>query len=26
VLIRVLPSGALEAGADPYAYRSAEAW
>ena len=26
VLIRVLPSGTIEAGADPYGYRSAEAW
>ncbi|HYP08653.1 MAG TPA: gamma-glutamyltransferase, partial [Bryobacteraceae bacterium] len=26
VLIRVLPNGALEAGADPYGYRNAEAW
>ena len=26
VLIRVLPDGVLEAGADPYGYRSAKAW
>lgn len=26
VLIRILPDGALEAGADPYGYRSAKAW
>jgi gamma-glutamyltranspeptidase/glutathione hydrolase len=26
VLIRVMPSGAIEAGADPYGYRSAQAW
>jgi gamma-glutamyltranspeptidase/glutathione hydrolase len=26
VLIRVLPSGVLEAGADPWGYRSAQAW
>jgi len=26
ILIRVLPNGAIEAGADPYGYRNAEAW
>jgi gamma-glutamyltranspeptidase / glutathione hydrolase len=26
VIIRVLPNGSLEAGADPYGYRNAEAW
>lgn len=26
VMIRVLPNGVLEAGADPYAYRVANAW
>jgi gamma-glutamyltranspeptidase/glutathione hydrolase len=26
VLIRVLPSGAIEAGADPYGYRYSSAW
>jgi gamma-glutamyltranspeptidase/glutathione hydrolase len=26
VLIRMLPNGTIEAGADPYGYRSAEAW
>jgi gamma-glutamyltranspeptidase/glutathione hydrolase len=26
VLIRLLPDGAIEAGADPYGYRSARAW
>jgi gamma-glutamyltranspeptidase/glutathione hydrolase len=26
VMIRVLPNGAIEAGADPYGYRNAEAW
>ena len=26
IAIRMLPSGVLEAGADPYAYRSARAW
>jgi gamma-glutamyltranspeptidase/glutathione hydrolase len=26
VMIRVLPSGVLEAGADPYGYRAASAW
>ena len=26
VIIRVLPNQVLEAGADPYGYRSAEAW
>jgi gamma-glutamyltranspeptidase/glutathione hydrolase len=26
VIIRVLPNGTLEAGADPYGYRNAEAW
>jgi hypothetical protein len=26
VLIRILPGGAIEAGADPYGYRAAEAW
>jgi gamma-glutamyltranspeptidase/glutathione hydrolase len=26
VMIRVLPAGVIEAGADPYGYRSARAW
>jgi gamma-glutamyltranspeptidase / glutathione hydrolase len=26
VMIRVLPNGVIEAGADPYGYRNAEAW
>ena len=26
VIIRVLPNGAIEAGADPYGYRNAQAW
>ena len=26
VLIRLLPNGIIEAGADPYGYRNAEAW
>jgi gamma-glutamyltranspeptidase/glutathione hydrolase len=26
ILIRVLPNGVIEAGADPYGYRNAEAW
>jgi len=26
VVIRILPNGVIEAGADPYAYRSAKAW
>jgi gamma-glutamyltranspeptidase/glutathione hydrolase len=26
VLIRILPSGVIEAGADPFAYRTADAW
>jgi gamma-glutamyltranspeptidase/glutathione hydrolase len=26
IIIRVLPNGAIEAGADPYGYRNAQAW
>jgi len=26
VMIRLLPNGVIEAGADPYGYRSAQAW
>ena len=26
IMIRVLPNGVIEAGADPYGYRNAEAW
>jgi hypothetical protein len=26
VLVRILPDGAIEAGADPYGYRVAHAW
>jgi gamma-glutamyltranspeptidase/glutathione hydrolase len=26
VMIRVLPNGIIEAGADPWGYRSAQAW
>jgi gamma-glutamyltranspeptidase / glutathione hydrolase len=26
VLIRLLPSGLIEAGADPYYFRAAQAW
>jgi gamma-glutamyltranspeptidase/glutathione hydrolase len=26
VLIRIMPDGAIEAGADPYGYRTAHAW
>jgi gamma-glutamyltranspeptidase / glutathione hydrolase len=26
VMIRITPEGVFEAGADPYAYRAAEAW